>query len=525
MDVPEAGDTPYGAPSINHGAQVPASAAASRSVLNNSARASAPSAVPMSPIAEIKRNAILSRHNTPIPKRPERAVAVFVVAGEPDTVKGVTKAVYDDLKDGNKDANIEFQETAEYIRVEVPTEEDALALIKTSQKLAATHLSGQSTATKLIFVEPPTTCTTGTFRLSFNTIGEKQEARPVLLSLAETQDLHLFSNMYKQEFSKRLCEALETAASLNSSLILRVHLGCYLLTHFKRNISSLDEFRSMIRHPKAASRWETGLGESPMNLSLEAAIRRVQAPNSPCVPIDNQMTTAAEVIPSYILESRHDQDRYETDLEMIKPIQERVNEPLRFSLTRTKMIPPSAEVSRFEAISLSLGRDIDWKIVGKPGDEKNRASRAVQQYLEGGKAELQGSCNDFRAYPRIVLHGPPSMATKLGSLTIKSIYRFSWKGSEYVVQLAINRKWKTIRAMNTKAPPETDFDVTIFAENWDQDSRVQAGETVGKIWGNELQGLLRAGAGDAEGCAIGRVQELIRTILDIRDFFESVSRV
>ncbi|KAI0970020.1 hypothetical protein F4678DRAFT_145301 [Xylaria arbuscula] len=525
MDVPETGDTTYRAPSINHGAQAPASVAASRGVLDSSARASALSAFSMSPIAEIKRNAILPRHDMSIPKRPGKAVAAFIVSGDPDTIKGVVEAVYNDLKDGNKDAKIEFQETAGYIRVEAPTEEDALALIKTSQRLAANHLSGQSTAAKVIFVEPPTTCRTGDFRLSFNTIDEKKEIRAALLSLPDTQDLQLSSNRYKQEFSKSLCEAFETAASLSSSLVLRIHLGCYLLQYYRPNVSSLEAFESMIRHPKATGRWETHLGESPVNLSLEAAIRLVQAPDSPCVPIDNQMTTAAEVIPTYTLESWHDQDRYETDLEMIKPNKERINEPLRFNLVRTKMIPPSAEVSRFEAISLSLGRNIDWKIVCRPGDEKTRASRAVQQYLEKGKAELQGSRNDFCAYPTILLHGPPSMASKLGRLTIKSIYRFSWKGSEYVVQLAILRQWKTIHAMNTKGPPKTDFGVTIYAENWDQDSRVRAGETVAKIWGDELQGLLRAGTGDATGCAISRVQELIQTILDIRDFFESVSHV
>ncbi|KAK5628190.1 hypothetical protein RRF57_003905 [Xylaria bambusicola] len=106
------------------------------------------------------------------------------------------------------------------------------------------------------------------------------------------------------------------------------------------------------------------------------------------------------------------------------------------------------------------------------------------------------------------------LATKLSSVTTKSIYRFYWKGSGYVLQFTINRRWQTIRDMNTKARPEIDFDVTIYGEDWDQDSRVQAGETVGKIWGDDFQGLLR----DEEGDALNRVQGLIRTVLEIRDF-------
>lgn len=70
---------------------------------------------------------------------------------------------------------------------------------------------------------------------------------------------------------------------------------------------------------------------------------------------------------------------------------------------------------------------------------------------------------------------------------------------------------------------ETDFEVAVYGQNWDQDSRVEAGQTVGKIWGKDLRGLLRDEDGDASGCALGRVQGLIRSVTEIRDFFD-VSR-
>ncbi|KAI0430971.1 hypothetical protein F5Y09DRAFT_341162 [Xylaria sp. FL1042] len=521
MDAFEGQSTTGPAPSVSHGAQIPGSIAASQAKLGNSVRLPAPSGVPMSPIAEIKQNAIRVREILTPPPRSKNAVAVFIVTGEPEAVKGVAKAVYQDLKDGNKNAKIEFRETAGYIRVETPTEEDSLALIQTSRRLAATHLSGRSSDPKLIFVEPPTTCGLNNFRISVNVIGATKRARPIVQSLPGTQDMEPgpSPNNYLQECSKSLCEAFEIAANLNSSLILKIHLGCYLLETYKTGDLSLKEFENMVRHPRATGQLDTRLGKGPANLSAEATLRRIQAPNSPCLPMDVQMDTSAEVTPIYILESWHDRDRYETELE------KNITEPLRFKLARTRITPQSAQVSRFEIISLSLGRVIDWKIVGQPGDEKQGVSPTVKQYFERGEAKLRGSCDDFNSYPAIRLPEASPLATKLKFVTIKTIYQFRWKRSLYVVQFTINRRWKTIREMNTKTPPDMDFDVTIYADNWQDDSHVPAGETVGKIWGEELQGLLRDEAGDAREGALGRVQGLVQTILDIRDFLEGVSGV
>ncbi|KAI3341735.1 hypothetical protein F4824DRAFT_495582 [Ustulina deusta] len=526
MDISDGQDTTTLARSVGDGAQIPANMATNRRGLDCSVGGPAPSSIPMSPMAEIRLNAMRSRHNMSTSQRPENAVAIFIVSGEPATVTGVMKAIYHDLKDGNKDATIEFQETPQYIRVETPTEEDALALIRTSQRLAANHLSGHSTSTKVIFVEPPTTCKTSNFQISMDVISATKRARAVLQKLPGTQDLALglSSSRYKQEFSKGLCEVFEMAC-LRSSLILKIHLGYYLLETYKTGKFTLEQFESMVRHPRATGQLDTRLGkELAGNLSIEAIMRLIQAPDSPCIPVDNQTSTSADVTPTYVLESWHDRDRYETELEIIKK-PSRIDEPLRFNLARTKMVPQSAQVARFEAISISIGRILDWKIAVMPGNDKKRASLAVKQYLKKGKAELQGSRDDFHSYPAIRLPENSPIATKLKSVTIKSIYRFSWKGSGYIVQFTINRCWESIREMNTKAPMNTDFDVTIYADGWDQDSRVQAGETVGKIWGDDLQGLLRDEAGDATGCALSRVRGLIETILDIRDFLESASPV
>ncbi|KAI1755058.1 hypothetical protein F4782DRAFT_552207 [Xylaria castorea] len=479
----------------------------------------------MSPMAVIEQNARLAKESGTVTAHQTGGVkATFIVSGEPNAIRGVIKAVYHDLKDGNKDADIEIRETAApYIRVHAPTEEDALALVRTAQRLAAAHLSGDSTEARIIFVEPPANCMTVGFQLDVYVIGTIKCARPTLESMPGTPDMVLksSSDRYKRELSENLCEAFEKASSLHTSLILKIHLGYYLLQTYRKGKLTLEQFESMVKHPRATGKLDTRLGKAPFaeGLSVEATMRLIQAVDSPCIPLDNQTATSADVIPTYALEIWHDGDRYEAELDINKTKQGPVEGPLKFNLARTRMIPQNAQVPRFETISISIGRKLDWKIVAMPGDEKVSASSAVKQYLEMGQAVMQGSSNDFQCYPLVRLPEIYTLANKLKSVATKSIYRFSWKRTGYVVQFTINRRWQSIREMNSQSPMETDFDVTVYADNWDQDSRVQAGETVGKIWGADLQGLLRDEVGDG----LSRVQGLIKTILDIRDFFDGSS--
>jgi hypothetical protein len=170
-------------------------------------------------------------------------------------------------------------------------------------------------------------------------------------------------------------------------------------------------------------------------------------------------------------------------------------------------------------------RKLDWEITAFSADEESEAPLAVQECLETAEAKMQGSPGDFRSYPVVRLTRQHALAKKLKSAAIKVVYRFSWKGTGYVVQFTINRRWRSIAEMATKPPHDTDFDLTIYAENWDQDSRAQPGENVARAWRNDLGGLLRDEAGDARGSSFSRVQGLVKTVLGIRDFFEDASSV
>ncbi|KAI8947128.1 hypothetical protein F4801DRAFT_592845 [Xylaria longipes] len=493
---------------------------------NESAHSGMPAALRahLSPMAAIEQNARLAKENGTVAALQTGGIATFVVSGEPDAVRGVIKAVYQDLKDGNKDANIELRETTvTYIRVHAPTEEDALALVRTAQRLAAAYISGESTEARVIFVEPPANCVTTGFQIDVHVLDAIKCARPALEKMPGTPDVALKSSpdRYKHELSESLCEDFEKASNLHQSLFLKIHLGYYLLQTYRKGKFTLEQFENMVQNPRATGKLDTRLGKVPFveGLSIESTMRLIQAADSPCIPLDNQTATSAEVTPTYALEIWHDGDRYEAELDINKTKQGPVDGPLKFNLARTKIVPQNAQVPRFETISISIGRKLDWKMAAMPGDEKVGVSPTVKQYLEIGQAVMQGSPSDFQCYPAVRLPENYALANKLKSVATKSIYRFSWKRTGYVVQFTVNRRWKSIREMNSQAPMETDFDLTIYADNWDQDSRVQAGETVGKIWGADLQGLLRDEAGDR----LSRVQGLIKTILDIRDFFDGSS--
>ncbi|TRX98194.1 hypothetical protein FHL15_000839 [Xylaria flabelliformis] len=478
----------------------------------------------MSPMAVIQQNARRAKKEGTVTTHQAHGIATFIVPGEPNAIKGVINAVYHDLKDGNKDANIEFRETAvPYIRVHAPTEEDAMALVRTAQRLAVEHLSGDSTETRVVFVEPPTNYMTTDFQIDVHVVDNIKCARPTLESIPGTSNMLLksFSDRYKRELSEKLYEAFERASSHHASLSLKIHLGHYLLQTYRKGKCTLEQFESMVNSPRATGKLDTRLGKAPFaeGLSVEAAMRLIQAVDSPCIPLDNQTATSADVSPIYVLESWHDGNRYEAELDINKTKYDPVNGPLKFNLARTKTIPQSAQVPRFEATSISIGRKLDWKIVATPRDEKVGVPSTVKKYLEMGQAVMQGSSINFRCYPTIRLPKSNALANKLKPVATKSIYRFGWRRTGYVLQFTINRRWQCIREMENQAPMETDFDVTIYADNWDQDSQVQAGETVGKIWGADLQGLLQDEVGDG----LSRVQGLIKTILDIRDFLEGYS--
>jgi hypothetical protein len=83
--------------------------------------------------------------------------------------------------------------------------------------------------------------------------------RPTLETLVGTPNMTLksYSAKYRDEFSEYLSQAFEEASSLHTSLILRVHLGHYLLQRYKMGKSTFEEFESMVKNPRATGHLDT----------------------------------------------------------------------------------------------------------------------------------------------------------------------------------------------------------------------------------------------------------------------------
>ncbi|KAI1180563.1 hypothetical protein F4777DRAFT_573791 [Nemania sp. FL0916] len=491
-----------------------------------------PLPTPSFPILEMRRNA--QARKEPVlaavqnSDKKKNAIAIFIVSGDADATKGVAKAVYQDLKDGNTDANIRLEETqGPYIRVEASTEEDALILTRTAQSLTTDYLSSHTTDSKPIFVEPPTSCVCD-FNIAAKVVNDTGYARAMAEAVPGTVNTTLESDLrkYKHETSRSILEALEKASGVHRSLILKIHLGQYLLERYQKGKFPLERFVTMVRNPRALGRFDVCLGKEPYTggIGLGEIIRRIQAPDSPCFPIDNQTPTAADVVPTYVLESWHDGDKYETDLEMVRGGRTRANDPPRFDLVHTKMIPQDAQVPRAEAVSINVGRRLDWTLKAfpvSPKDQEAIASPVVRLYFRRGKAVLKGSLHNFTCFPEVQLPENQPLAGKLKPITMKRICRYSWKNTGYVIQITVNWRWQSIRDMKrNNASVPTDFDIVVYADNWDYDSQAEAGRTVGGMWGRDLAGLLHDEPNDAAKGACGRLEKLIETLQDILDFVE-----
>lgn len=363
MDTSNNQNVTYLTYSPSEGVRPPPGLTAHQERLNGTVRREIPGplSIPTSPMALIKQNAKREGEQTGVPidqslnDRP--FVATFIVPGEPRSVRGVIEAVYSDLKVGNNNAKIVLFDTtsAPYIRVEAPTEEDALALIHTAQRLTTGHLSGLSTVTTAIFIEPPPTGSN--FHISMKAIDVINGARPVLEMLPGRLkgSWDSYYDRYAYQFSENLCEALERASSLHTSLILRIHLGYYIWTRYKKGSLTMEEFENMVKSPRTTGELATSLGKSPSagGLTVETALSLIQEAHSLCVPMDNQTSKSADVTPTYVLECWHEEDRYETDLDVIG--QSSTNGQVKYTLGRTKFIPQGAQAPMFETISIGIG--------------------------------------------------------------------------------------------------------------------------------------------------------------------------
>jgi len=166
------------------------------------------------------------------------------------------KAVYDDLKHGNQDADIQLDETVPCINVVAPTLDGAMTLIQTARDLADTYLSPASAEPRRLFVEPPVNCASDSqIVVGLDATTGRVRHRLQTTSKGTDSDSWVALSPYTQNIAEALHKALRQASTLNSSLILRVSLGNYRLQNYKPGSYTLKELEDMVTHPRATGRF------------------------------------------------------------------------------------------------------------------------------------------------------------------------------------------------------------------------------------------------------------------------------
>ncbi|KAI0398419.1 hypothetical protein F5Y17DRAFT_2891 [Xylariaceae sp. FL0594] len=479
-----------------------------------------------SPIGEIRQNILKLRNRghvaVPKPTAP-RAKVCIIVPGQPEDVEGVAKAVYDDVKHGNPGADIQLDEAIPCIHLTAPTSTTAMTLVDAARDLIDSYLAPPSTRPQSLFIEPPTDCAAD-YRII---VGPDAATRRVHCKLQVTDtnsDPVDAVNSYTEKIAEALRSALLQASRLNFYLVLRVSFGHYLLRNYKPGNYTLKGLEDMVTHPRATGLFAATLGENVADkLTMATVIKLIRATDSPLCPTDTQTPTAAQVLPTYTLEVYDDDWLYAAKVEDILRGEGDVNGNPKFIMLAAHVFPRVSQDPEFGITSVGLGKEFDWKISAVSGNVVPATSgqcQLVQRGLAGAISELRGTQGDYRSYPvvRLTNNGYAVLSRKLKSVVMKSEYNFSWKGSGYMVQFTIKRHWKDMREMVQAPPTNTTFELSVFGQNWDRDSKVAAGETVGRIWGNDLEGLL---LDEPSKTALGRVQGLVRTIRDIRDAFDN----
>jgi hypothetical protein len=110
------------------------------------------------------------------------------------------------------------------------------------------------------------------------------------------------------------------------------------------------------------------------------------------------------------------------------------------------------------------------------------------------------------------------LSSQLNKVAIKSVYRFKYSSTYYVVEFTIRREWENIMAMTDRREPLATFGITVYGEHWG-DTRASDVAKTGRGWGEELEILfsdeLAQGSANANGES--RVRAFVETINAVRD--------
>ncbi|CAJ2513370.1 Uu.00g014890.m01.CDS01 [Anthostomella pinea] len=451
-------------------------------------------------------------------------IANFIVSHNPDSALGVIEAAYRDMRSASSRCTIELRSTpngGSYLRIAAPTKADADELIETTRLQVEDLIADRPNLTKGLFVEPPSATGPDFVIVLDATSGGARHRLELRDGTRPNVRLEELAAEHEKALSSTLFDALNKAGRLRAALNLKIHLGHYMLQRYQKTIPAFqfEQFEAMVKNSRASGRLRTHIGDEAL---AGAMLRVIRAPHSPFLPTDNQTPSAADVAPQYAFEACSEEVRFETELEPTHASHASGGDGVRYRMVRTRAFPLNATISELDITNISMGSKLDWKVEAVAEDRDEKKFHGVNAYFQSGKIHMQGPHGGCNAYPRIWLACDSAMAGYFKSATVKSVYRFNWKETAYIVELAINRQWDGIRSMVANKPPTVDFGLSVYGEAWDEEMQLLGGRSASHVWGKDLKGLFAAEGNSQTGEGVGRVRGFLQTVRNIRDAFEGV---
>ncbi|KAI2463654.1 hypothetical protein F4781DRAFT_109839 [Annulohypoxylon bovei var. microspora] len=446
--------------------------------------------------------------------------ANFIISHTPEMASGVVEAVHKELDRANVGSGLEIRKTGQgsYLRIIAPAK-DIAEIISAAQDVADELISNVSARESGIFQEPPTGVDSAS-RVILDINTESGEVRPKLQpgqgaasSVEVTKNFH----EYATKLNNRVYTGLKKAGRLPLSLTLRVHLGyCMLRTYPQgKNVYGYQEFHAMMKNPRASAWLKTSIGNETLAIRVLDFIRNDAS--SPFGPTGNQSGSPANVLPEYAFEASSQQTKFTMAIK--KRARGSVRGSTACQLYRVSACGVEDNFAEFHLLNQSLGRNLDWKLEAVNEDKGAKTFPGVDKYLRAAEVKLFNldRPHDLDVYPRVKLSPFNSMAEKIKEVAVKTLYRFRWQTTPYIVQVAVNHRWNSISAMIAEKVPTIDVGVSVFGQDWDSEE-----ESAGNIWGDELQHLLDAGNSLTVPKGIERVENFMQTIRDIRNTLDPV---
>lgn len=161
-------------------------------------------------------------------------------------------------------------------------------------------------------------------------------------------------------------------------------------------------------------------------------------------------------------------------------------------------------------------RKFDWDMeVSQVDSVVNTNTTAIDEFLASSIIRMQGQ--DFDFFPRISLKRNDPVGRALKNITVRSIYRYRWKATDYIIEIAINRRWASMVTMGR--PPKVDFSITIYGEHWDYLSPQRSTLAAENVWGDELD-LLFNHVDDAAATGQDRTGQFVGIVQEVREILE-----